>query len=259
MGIEVSVLMPIRNGARFLRQALASLSNQTFEDWELVAILDASTDESEEILAGWGDSRLRVLKLEESTGIAAALNFGLKVARGTLIARLDSDDECLPTRFMTQTREMDRRPKVGLLGSYAIIIDEQGNTLGLRSVAHGRNVKTWMVIRNQFVHSSVMIRRSILVALGGYHEAAPREDYELWLRISMIAGIDNIPKPLVKYRIHSTQNSRASKSAKDLATAHQFIREQRAKLCASIGIPRPVCAAYGFVWEAWQQRYVRRP
>ncbi len=252
--------MPIRNGARFLPQALTSLSEQTLDDWELVAILDASTDDSEEILAGWGDPRLRVVKLAEPSGIANALNRGLQVAEGELVARLDSDDECYPARLMAQAREMVRRPSLGLLGSFATNINEHGLPLGLRRVAHGHGVKHWLIIRNQFIHSSVMIQRSILEKLGGYGSSFRTyyEDYDLWLRISLIAGVDNIPEPLIRYRIHSAQTSRASRDPHDFALARRLIHSNRAQLCAVLGIPSSFCTAFGFIWEARQRRYANR-
>ncbi len=252
----MSVLMPIRNGARFLPQALTSLSEQTFDDWELVAILDASTDDSEEILAGWGDPRLRVVKLAEPSGTASALNRGLQVADGELVARLDSDDECYPARLVIQAQEMVRRPSLGLLGSFAVVIDEHGRTLGLRRAAHGRGVKLRLVLRNQFIASSAMIRTSMLKSLGGYRPGLiTYEDYELWLRISRIADVDNIPAPLVRYRIHRAQKST---NGMDLAGARLIIRSNRAALCVALGIPHPFCRACGFVWEVRQRRYAKR-
>lgn len=256
IGAKVSVLMPIRNGARFLPQALASLSRQTFDNWELVSILDASTDDSEEILAGWGDPRLRVVKLLEPKGIASALNQGLQVADGELVARLDSDDECAPERLTTQSREMVRRPSLGLLGSFATNVDEHGEGLGLRRVAHGLAVKHWLIIRNQFIHSSVMIRRSILEQVGGYRSGlGSYEDYELWLRISRISDVDNIPEALVRYRIHSDQTTR---HRYDLGVGRRLVRRNRAELCAALSIPRPLCSACGFIWEVRQRRYADR-
>jgi glycosyltransferase involved in cell wall biosynthesis len=251
--------MPIRNGARFLPKALASLSGQTFEDWELVAILDASTDDSDEILAGWGDPRLRVVKLTEPNGIANALNRGLQVAGGKLVARLDSDDECYPARLMTQAREMVRRPGLGLLGTFATNINEHGLPLGLRRVAYGHGVKHWLIIRNQFIHSSVMIQRSILEKLGGYRSGfGPYEDYELWLRISRVADVDNIPEPLVRYRLHTAQATRNGYDLAKLAAGCLLIRRNRAELCEVLGIPHPFCTACGFIWEVRQRRYAIR-
>ena len=246
--------MPIRNGARFLPQALNSLSQQTLDDWELVVILDASTDESEEILAGWGDRRLRVLKLSEPNGISNALNRGIQVADGEIVARLDSDDECYPARLITQAREMERRPNLGLLGSYATIINEHGLALGLRRVAHGPRLKHWLVMRNQFIHPSVMVRRSILEKLGGYRAGLrTHEDYELWLRLSRIADVDNITQPLVRYRIHGAQTVRHSD---DMALARPLIRRGRAELCTTLGIPQSFSAGYGLIWDFWQRRHV---
>jgi glycosyltransferase involved in cell wall biosynthesis len=248
--------MPIRNGERFLLQALTSLSGQTFDDWELVAILDASTDDSEEILAGWGDPRLRVLKLTESNGMSNALNRGLQIANGKLVARLDSDDECYPARLETQAGEMVRRPSLGLLGSFATTINEHGLPLGLRRVAYGRGLKYRLIIRNQFIHSSVMIQRTLLEKLGGYRSGLRIfEDYELWLRISQIADIDNIPKPLVRHRLHSRQMSR---ERLDLAVVRPLIRRNRAELCEVLGIPHPFCTACGFIWDVRQRRYTNR-
>jgi glycosyltransferase involved in cell wall biosynthesis len=254
--LKVSVLMPIRNGARFLPRALASLSEQTLYDWELIAILDASTDDSDEILAGWGDPRLRVLKLAEPNGISNALNRGLQLANGEIVARLDSDDECYPARLMIQAQEMVRRPGLGLLGSFATTINEHGRTLGLRRVAYGHGVKHWLVIRNQFIHSSVMIRRSILEMLGGYRSGLEViQDYELWLRMAQVVDVDNIPEALIRYRLHRRQITR---NRSDLADGRQTIRKCRTELCAVLGIPHPFCSACGFIWEIGQRRYANR-
>jgi GT2 family glycosyltransferase len=248
--------MPIRNGARFLPQALTSLYEQTLLDWELIAILDASTDGSEEILAGWGDPRLRVLRLAESTGIADALNRGLQVAKGEFVARLDSDDECFPDRLVTQVREMDQRRNLGLLGSSATTINQLGQTIGLRRVARGPHLKYWLIIRNQFIHTSVIIRRSILEKLGGYRPGLKtHEDYELWLRLSNMAEIDNIREPMVRYRLHSGQMTR---TGLEMGPVSLLIRRNRAALCTRLGVPHPLCAACGLLWEMRQRRYTVR-
>ena len=122
---QVSVVLPVRNGARWLGEALQSVIAQTLAAWELIAIDDGSTDDTPGILADFAkrDGRIRVIR-QEPLGLVAALNRGLAEVRAPLLARLDADDRALPERLDRQVRYLAGHPDVGLLGSWAHEIDE---------------------------------------------------------------------------------------------------------------------------------------
>jgi glycosyltransferase involved in cell wall biosynthesis len=215
---RVTVLMPVRNGARWLGEAVESVLAQTLSDLELVAVDDGSTDATPEILASYAarDSRIRLLH-QRGEGLVAALNSGLAAARAPLVARLDSDDIALPHRLERQVLHLDTHRDIGLLGSWADRIDDSGRIAGRLEPAAGSTALRQVLIKsNPFIHSSVVFRSALARGLGGYRavfEAA--EDYDLWLRISEAAEIANLAEPLIRYRVHGTN-----------VTSRKIIRQQ---------------------------------
>src|SRR5688500_18943327 len=119
---RVSVLLPVRNGLPWLREALDGLSRQTLSDFELLALEDGSTDGTAEMLAAWLDTRLRVIPTG-GVGVAAALTIGLDQARAPLVARHDADDVSVPARLEIQARYLAARTDVGVVASVAEYID----------------------------------------------------------------------------------------------------------------------------------------
>jgi glycosyltransferase involved in cell wall biosynthesis len=208
---EVSVLMPIHNGERYLSEAVESVQQQTLKSWELVAVLDRCTDASRSILASFGDSRIRLVDGPQPGGLPRTLNFGLAQCRAPLVARLDADDVCEPERLAMQKQVLDARAVLVAVGSSAILIDADSLVIGSRAVVCGTGrLRRRLLWRNALIHPSVMFRREPVLALGGYAEdASLTQDYELWLRIAALGDIDNLPVPLVRYRVHSGQMSSA--------------------------------------------------
>lgn len=204
----VTVIMPVRDGQRWLSEAIDSVLGQTFSDFELLVIDDGSTDNTPKILAGYQerDARARVIT-QGREGLARALNQGLAQAKGSLIARLDADDAALPERLRRQILYLDKHPETALLGTWAQVIDEQGRVMRRPlTPATGSDSLTRALARmNPFIHSSVMFRASVARELGGYRPAfEAAEDYDLWLRISEVSGIAILPEVLVRYRRHAT-------------------------------------------------------
>jgi glycosyltransferase involved in cell wall biosynthesis len=204
--------MPIRNGLPYLLQAYASLSNQSLDDWELVAVMDGCTDGSEQFLRNLDDPRVIVIDLDKPAGLPRALNIGLVACRANVVARLDADDECHRLRLERQLEFLHANPQVALVGTAAEIIDADGTPRAVRRFRSGSSaLRRALLWRNQFIHSSVMFIKPTVLQLGGYDERmVPLEDYELWLRIAAVSDIDNIPDTLVRYRQHDNQSSRAS-------------------------------------------------
>ena len=146
--------MPVRNGARWLGEAVESVVVQTMPDWELIAVDDGSTDDTPRILGDWErrDRRIRVIR-QDALGLVAALNRGLADARAPLLARLDADDRARPQRLERQLRHLDAHPGIGLLGSWAQKIDERGTQRGqIKSATEPEQLSRALMQGNPFVH-----------------------------------------------------------------------------------------------------------
>jgi glycosyltransferase involved in cell wall biosynthesis len=199
----VSVMMAAYNAAGSLESAVRSIQDQTFTDWELVIVDDGSRDATRELLirlAG-SDPRIRLELSDVNRGLAASLNHALPVCRAGLIARMDADDRSLPERLALQVSFMRDNPDVDVLGGCAIELDEDGREVGTscRPADHARLVGR-IHHENPFIHPTVMVRRSALVALGGYDVTLRRgQDYDLWLRASSRFRFHNLEKPLIWY------------------------------------------------------------
>lgn len=198
--------MPVRDGERFLREAIESLQKQTLRDFELIVVDDGSGDATPAILAdaAKADPRIAIIR-QQPMGLVAALNRGIAGVRTPFIARLDADDISLPDRLARQVEAAHGDPGLGLLGSYAEEIDEHGKVLGTRKPPMNHKSLTELLKRgNPFIHSTILVRTDLVRACGGYREAlAGAEDYDLWLRIAERARVANLPKTLVRYRVHA--------------------------------------------------------
>ena len=203
MNPRVSVVMPVRNGERFLREALDSTLVQTLSELELIVIDDGSTDSTPAILAETAarDSRVRVER-QEPGGLTVALNAGCALARAPLIARMDSDDVMLLDRLERQVAYFDSRPGVALLGGGIVLVDEHGTEIDREP---GR-LHLDFLVRNELTHATVMLRADALRALGGYR-LDQSEDYDLWLRFDERYGVAALPDPVIRYRLHPGQFS----------------------------------------------------
>ena len=202
---EVTVLIPVRDGARFLGEALDSVFAQTYEDFEVVLVDDASTDEIGGVLARYRDPRLRIVHRERTGGTAVALNDGLEEARGRYVAVMHADDIALAHRLARQIGFLDRHPDIGIVGGNQQPIDVDG-----RPVGHATRLPTspghirWMLhVHNCLNHPTIVARRDVLRDLGGYRpEAVPAEDYALWVDAMEATRIANVDDVVLRYRTH---------------------------------------------------------
>ncbi len=203
----VSVLIPVYNGGKFFRAAVESVLAQTFRDFECLILDDGSTDESGKIADELArrDPRVRVIH-RENRGLVATLNELADAARGELLARMDADDLCLPTRFEQQVAFFEQHPEAVCAGCGYWMIDEAD-----RTIAHIRVPTDDATIQQNLLrghspisHPTAMIRASALRRLGGYRKAFyPAEDYDLWLRLGELGALANLGEPLIRYRVHS--------------------------------------------------------
>ena len=198
----VSVLMSVHDGAPWVREAVQSLLAQTLSDLEVVVIDDGSADATPEILAAVHDPRL-VIERRKHAGLTRSLNRALQLARAPLVARLDADDVAVPERLARQRAFLDTHLDVGLLGTGAREVDVTGRELAVvQPPGDDAMIRRALIRANPFVHSSVMMRRAIVDLAGGYDESLPvAQDYDLWMRMSRLTRLANLPEPLVIRRL----------------------------------------------------------
>ncbi len=201
--------MAVRNEERHLPAALASLSRQSFEDWELVAVDDGSTDATPRILAeaAHGDCRIHVLT-GPAEGLIPALNRGLTVCRAPLVARLDGDDICHPRRLALQVAALERAPSLTLVASAVRHFPRpliQEGMLAYEAWQNGlvseADILRDLFVESPFAHPSVAFRREAILEAGGYRDMGWAEDYDLWLRLHRRgARFARLPQVLLYWR-----------------------------------------------------------
>ena len=203
----VSVVMPVYNTAPHLEQAIVSILDQTFTNFELLLFNDGSTDDSGTVARSFSDARIRLFDQAQNLGYVAHLNHALELARGTYIARMDSDDVAHPDRLARQVALMESHPEVGLCGTAYC---EFGSRQGLVSVPEtDAEIRCRMLASSPFGHPTVMMRKAVIER---YHlrydpAAVPAEDYLLWYEFSKVTQLANLPNPLLAYRVHEAQIS----------------------------------------------------
>ncbi|MBA7489541.1 hypothetical protein ES702_00075 [subsurface metagenome] len=213
---KITVVMPVYNGEKYLKEAIESILNQTFTDFEFIIINDGSTDSSFEIIQNYEDERIKIINNEKNIGLTKSLNKALKVARSEYIARQDADDVSLPNRFERQTRYFEKYPELALVGTSIYEIDENGNTIGKNIALTNPGIKN-LLRGNKFTHGSVMFKKKVIDRLGGYNESLKyAQDYELWLRIAKHYEVRNLPDTLYQLRSHSKKIG-VSTSERELA------------------------------------------
>ncbi|MGE3306516.1 MAG: glycosyltransferase family 2 protein [Rhizobiaceae bacterium] len=200
----LSVILPVRDGEKYIDAAIASIRAQTFGDFELLVIDDGSRDGTAAIVErhAAADPRIRLLPNGGAGGLVSALNFALSQAQAPLIARMDADDIAMPDRFERQMARMLAEPDLQVLGGGYIEIDGDGREgpAVTPPQTHDEIVRVLQRV-NCIAHPTVLMRRPALEAVGGYREAYVRaEDYDLWLRLAEHGRLGNLPEPLIRYR-----------------------------------------------------------
>ena len=214
---KVSVVMPVYNGEKFLQEAIESILNQTFRDFEFLIVDDGSTDGSEEIISRYADTdeRIHLISNPKNLGIAEATNVGVAHARGEYIALMDQDDISHPDRLSTEVAYLDLHPEICVVGGNTAVLGEDGRTHNRRPVLTSPVLIRWgLLFGNQLRNPTVLIRQDIFTKLGmRYENFAPLQDYRFWLKLSMRCWFTNLPENLVTYRLHH-DNASISQSDK---------------------------------------------
>jgi len=199
---EISVLMTAYNAERFIGEAVESVLQQTWKDFEFIIINDGSTDRTGAIIESFDDPRIRLIR-QENMGIAASLNKGLQLARSTYIARFDADDICHPQRLEKQLTFFHEHPDHILVGSDVDVIDASGNFIYAfhHKAYHFEDIQKLKPEICAFIHSTVCYHREAVLKAGGYDENAHTfEDHVLWRNLIKIGKAANMKGPLVKMR-----------------------------------------------------------
>ncbi|HLK82280.1 MAG TPA: glycosyltransferase [Xanthobacteraceae bacterium] len=240
----ISVIMPVRNGAEWLAEAVASIRAQEFGNFEFVIVDDGSDDGAAAMLSGFAaaDQRIRLLR-QPPQGVVAALNAAIAQARASYLARLDADDRAKPDRLGKQFAFMQAHPEIGLLGTFAERIDAAGNIVGrLAPPTDPARLAHRLERANPFIHSSVMMRTALVRRVGGYRAAfRAAEDYDLWLRMAEVSGIANLADDLTQYRWHGSNLSQ-----RDAVRQSFSVRlAQRSAACRRSGAGDPAATLAG--------------
>lgn len=254
---RVTVLMSIFNGARYLRSAVESILAQTFSDFELLIIDDASTDACGEIMRGYSDARIRIIRNDKNIGLTRSLNLGLAQARGDLIARHDDDDVSHPARLELQVAYLDSHRDVALLGCRVEIIDSRGKSLGAERVYRSTTpsgVRWQLLFGNPFVHSTVMFRRDVILnEFGGYNEMMYfNQDFELFSRVVVNRSASNHPRRLLRHRAHLTSLTRrpgVDLDRQKLVNLQSNVDVQRRNVLAILGSEQ-LAATWPSLWTS---------
>lgn len=201
----ISVIMPVWNGQTHLREAIDSILNQTFQEFEFLILDDGSTDSTSKILAEYADkdSRIRIIRLDHE-GIVVALNHGVREARAHWIARMDCDDIAHPERLELQLKALEKCPSSILCYTDVNIFGEAANLQGTRRLPEGEALlKTYLCYSPPFVHPTVVFSKRAFDAVGGYlQEERHAEDFGLWGRLISHGKFIGIRKPLLNFRLH---------------------------------------------------------
>jgi glycosyltransferase involved in cell wall biosynthesis len=201
---DITVFMACYNAQDFVSEAISSVLNQTFTNFELLIVNDGSTDDSVKIINSFNDDRIKLIHNQTNQGLVYTRNTALTHANGKYIAVLDSDDIAYPNRLKLQYDYLESNPTVALCGGHAAIIDSDGIETGEKLIVLcDENLNMQMMFGNPFVNSSTMFRAIVLRELNGYNKYALAEDYDLFLRFAEKYLVSNIDHFLVKYRIHN--------------------------------------------------------
>lgn len=205
--------MSVYNGEKYLPEAIESILNQTFKEFEFLIIDDGSTDRSRNIIKSYKDPRIKLIT-QKNHGLTFSLNEGVKLSGANLIARMDADDISLPTRLEKQLNFLQKNPQVVLVGTAHFLMDIDGKVLQEELVpTKNKDITRSLFVRNVFAHGSVIFRKPDVIKAEIYLEdEGSAEDYGLWSRLSQLGEVANLEEALYKWRINPIGVSLSNKA-----------------------------------------------
>jgi len=204
----ITVLMPVYNGFKYLDEAMKSILNQTFSDFEFLIIDDGSTDQSIDQIMLYDDPRIRLVENKNNLGQSETLNKGINLATGKYIARMDQDDISMPERLKNQFEFMENNLDIDVCGSWLQLMGKYDGIVELET--DSERIKINLLTNQNLAHPSVMIRKSTLVKYQLNYDPTfiVGNDYDLWVRMFEYCSFANLPDPLLKFRMHDNQYSK---------------------------------------------------
>ncbi|MFA6922779.1 MAG: glycosyltransferase [Bacteroidales bacterium] len=236
---DITVLMPVYNCEKYIKESVESILNQTFVNFEFLIINDASTDNTRNIISSYNDKRIILIDNNENIGLSKSLNKGIEIAKGKYIARMDADDISLPTRLEKQFYFLNNNIEYCLVAAKIIGINEKSKETSMwdndnNNITY-RDIYYFLPKANCIAHPTVLIRKEILIEYKYSEKPYFSQDWDLWLRLisdkKKIAKLDEV---LLKYRVHNSSVSNFSenknKGKKSIILRYNFLKNQFYKL-----------------------------
>lgn len=256
---QISTIMSVYNGHKFLAETIESMLGQTYSDFEFIIIDDGSTDGSLNIINDFSqkDPRIQVIQNRGNIGLALSLNKGIQIAKGKYIARMDADDVCLPERFQVQLDYLKEHPEIWILGSGIIHIDDEGKQVRQISYPASPNRLRWNMLfgtTGLVCHPCAMMRSEKIREVGLYRNLPASQDMDLWCRFFSREPlpITNLEIPLVKCRwhensfstLHSTDQHKVSSQIRLETINREFSKNYGSGMIKAYREPNPENANY---------------
>ncbi len=244
--VQVSVVMPNYNAWKYISEAIESVLNQDFDNFEFIIVDDGSTDESREIIGSYArqDNRIIFLQNPKNLGIAPSLNRAIKIAKWEYIARMDSDDKAHKDWLKTVYTKIISDSRLGVCGTNLNIVDTDWKIKYLKEYPRtNQECRNTIWMRNPFAHNSVIIRKEVLEKVWYYdNDMLFAEDFDLWIRIGQYYTFYNIQEFLINYRIY--EKNSICIHQKEMIRSTLRVRKKAIKLWYKIGI-------FGRVFYFW--------
>lgn len=207
----VSVVIPVHNGERYIKESLDSCIAQTYTNTEIIVVNDASTDRTSDILREY-ENKIKIITVEKQNGLGNVINIGIKGSNGKYIARMDADDVMYPTRLEEQVEYMESNPSCVAVGGQIDIIDADSKVTGHREYAlDDVRIKRNMFIYQPFAHPAVMLRRSSVEIVGLYPENLWKvEDVKFFFLLSKLGTFANLSDTVLQYRLSFNTESQSN-------------------------------------------------
>lgn len=223
--MNISVLMSVYNGEEHLKEAIDSILNQTYKDFEFIIVNDGSTDNSEKIILGYNDDRIKYIK-RENGGLSAALNTGLFVAKGKYIARMDADDISYESRLEKQLTFINKNTGIVALGAGITYIEEHGEQIfSYVNKASSETIRKNILKSCPIAHPTAFYRRDVAIKCGGYYEKIKQyfEDHLLFKKMLEYGDLYNLQEPLLNYRLVPTSITSNKEFRKEYISIRQRV------------------------------------
>lgn len=219
----ISILMPVFNAEKHLRDCIMSILSQEYENFEFLIINDGSTDNSHQIINSFSDERINYFKNDENRKLIYTLNKGISLCKGKYIARMDADDIALPSRLKIQSDFLEKNDKIDILGTNITTINEHNIETGERNypTTNDEILYHLLFINCPIAHPTVMIRKKVFDEFNIYYNEnyLHAEDYKLWVDLINKVQFHNCNEPLLLYREHGSQvTSKHQKTNKSLSS-----------------------------------------